>query len=71
MMLRCTWLVPPAIRPPGAASMPMASGPSTMASAPARSPRSMATSNIISVMPSFMSEAAVEAIGPCRCAIAL
>ena len=33
MMLRCTWLVPPAMRPPGAASMPDAAGPSSEASA--------------------------------------
>ena len=31
MMLRCTWLVPPAMRPPGAASRPAASGPSSIA----------------------------------------
>ena len=42
-----------------------------MASAPARSPRSIATSKIISVMPSFISDAAVDAIGPWRWAMAL
>ena len=64
MMLRCTWLVPPAMRPPGAASMPVASLPSRIECAPATSPFSIAVSNIISVMPSFMSEAAVDASGP-------
>ncbi len=71
MMLRWTSLVPPAIRPPGAASMPDASGPSSMPAAPARSPRSIAASKVIWVIPSFMSDAAVEATAPWRWAIAL
>ena len=66
MMLRCTWLVPPAMRPPGAASIPAASGPASIASAPERSPRSIETLNMSSVMPSFISEPAVLATGPCR-----
>ena len=42
-----------------------------MASAPPTETRSTAESNIISVMPSFISEAATDAIGPWRWAIAL
>ena len=71
MMLRWTWLVPPAIRPPGAPSMPSAPDPSSMLSAPPRSPRSISASKVMSVIPSFMSEAAVEATWPCRWASAL
>ena len=64
MMLRWTWLVPPAIRPPGAASIPYDSAPVSKACAPAMSVRSSADSNIISEIPSLSSDAAVEAIGP-------
>ena len=42
--------------------MPYASGPSSEAAAPARSPRSIAASKLISVIPSFSSDAAVDAI---------
>ena len=64
MIFLWTWLVPPAMRPPGACSMPKASGPSSIVSAPARSPRNIALSNIISVIPNFIKLAAVEAMGP-------
>ena len=35
MMLRCTWLVPPAIRPAGAAVMASEAGPASMPAGPA------------------------------------
>ena len=71
MMLRWIWLVPPAILPPGAASMPDAPGPSTVLAAPPRPPRSIAASNINSVIPSFINDAAVDAAAPWRRPIAL
>ena len=71
MMLRCTWLVPPAMRPPGAASIPSAPAPSSMRRRRRCRRAASATSNIISEMPSLSSDAAVEAIGPWRWAIAL
>ena len=64
MMLRCTWLVPPAMRPAGEASRPSVSGPSSIAAAPAVSARSEAMSNDISEMPSLSSELPVVAMAP-------
>ena len=65
MMLRCTWLVPPAMRPAGEASRPAVSGPSSIAVGAQRCRRAAtATSNVISVMPSLSSELPVVAIAP-------
>ena len=64
MMLRWTWLVPPAMRPAGEASRAAVSGPSSIPAAPALSERSEAMSKPISEMPSLSSELPVVAMAP-------
>ena len=70
MMFFCTWVVPPAMRPPGAPSTRADAPPASIASAPARSASRIAASNISSVTPSLARLAATDATGPCRRPIA-
>jgi hypothetical protein len=66
MIVRCTCEVPPAMRAPGADSSPAEGSPASMPAGPTRSTPATAASNRSSVIPSFISDAAVDATGPCR-----
>ena len=67
MMFFCTWVVPPAMRPPGA---PSRSGGRRRRRAsrrrPPGRPAARPTSKSSSVTPSFKSDPATDATGPCR-----